>query len=179
MTDELDNELSRSLHQRAAAAPTDGRHFGDVRRRVRRRRQRHVAMGVLPAVAGVAYLGSRPVAEPTQTAGVPDTTLADALPTTTGLMSTTTWVGDEAGYRCLAASGSDLGDGWVYYSVCEVGPAMTVPYDPSVQTTVGYYEPTTTTMWLGGTTTSEPAPSLPINVPTTAVGTTSTSTTVP
>ncbi|MDP2293032.1 MAG: hypothetical protein Q8M22_17760 [Actinomycetota bacterium] len=177
MTDEFDTDLARSLQQRAAAAPTDGCHFGDVRRRVRRRRQRHVAMGVLPALAGVAYLGSRPVAEPTQTAGAPDTTWMGDPTSTTMAMSTTTWPGDEVGYRCLAESGYDLGDGWVYYSVCEAGPAMTVPYDPAVQTTLGYYEPTTTVLF--GTTTSEPEPSLPVNVPTTAVGTTSTSTTVP
>ncbi len=179
MTDELDNELSRSLHQRAAAAPTDGRHFGDVRRRVRRRRQRHVAMGVLPAVAGVAYLGSRPVAEPTQTASSPDTTWMGDPTSTMLAVTTTTWPGNVLPFRCLDTSAYDAGDGWTYYTVCEPMPEMTVPYDPSVQTTVGYYEPTTTTMWLGGTTTSEPAPSLPINVPTTAVGTTSTSTTVP
>lgn len=170
MTDEFDNDLTRSLQQRAHDVPTDGRHFGDVRRRVRRRRQRHVAMGVLPALAGVAYLGSRPVAEPTEAGSAPDSTVL-GLPTSTfdpTTATSTTWVGNVAPYRCADDSVYDSSEGWTYYTVCEQLPPMTVSIDPSNATTSTTWvgnDPTTT--MLLGTTTSQPDPSLPVNVATT------------
>lgn len=182
MTDEFDTELSRSLHQRAAAAPTDGHHFGDVRRRVRRRRQRHVAMGVLPAMAGVAYLGTRPVAdEPAQAGATPDSTVLTGLPSSTfdqnGAATSTTWPGSETTYRCREETAYLASDGWVYYTNCEQVPPSVIDGSTSVYTTVTVLDGSpTTTLWFGGTTTttttSQPVASLPVNVPTTTTSTT-------
>lgn len=166
MNDDLDQNLTDSLHRRAAGAPTDTMHFGDVRRRVRRRRQRHIALGVAPALVGVGYVATRPVAEPTQSADSVDSTWEGGPTSTTMLMATsTTWLGNELGYRCLAMSGYDLGDGYIYYDVCEAGPAMTVPYDPMATTTTMPGDSTTNVEYYP--TTSISAGSLPINVATT------------
>lgn len=160
MNDDLEQNLADSLHRRAAGAPTDTMHFGDVRRRVRRRRQRNMVLGVAPALVGVGYLATRPVADSGQAADSVDSTWMGDVSTTVPAMATsTTWLGNELGYRCLAASGYDLGDGYVYYDVCEAGPAMTVPYDESVYSTttsIEYYP-----------TTSDNGGSLPFNVATT------------
>ena len=165
MTDDLDQNLADSLHLRAAGAPTDTMHFGDVRRRVRRRRQRHLAMGVAPALVGVGYLATRPVAEPTQSADTVDSTwMGDATTTQPAMATSTTWLGDELGYRCLAMSGYDLGDGYIYYDVCEAGPAMTVPYDPTATTTTMLDHYPTSSI---APTTSDNGGSQPINVATT------------
>ena len=59
MTDEFDELIAGSLHSRAGEVPTETRGFHDVRRRVRRRRQRRMAMTSVPVLAGVAFLGSR------------------------------------------------------------------------------------------------------------------------
>ncbi len=59
MTEALDQQIAESLHNSAAQAHQRGAGFGDVRRRVRRRRQRHVAAAVVPAMLGTAWLGMR------------------------------------------------------------------------------------------------------------------------
>ena len=143
MNDDLDQNLADSLHRRAAGAPTDTMHFGDVRRRVRRRRQRHMAMGVAPALVGVGYLATRPVAEPTPSADSVDATWAGDATTTMPPMWTTTtgvWPGNVWPYRCLDESAYDARDGWTYYTVCEQMPETTVPYDSTVWTTVTIFD---------------------------------------
>jgi len=175
MNDDLDQNLADSLHRRAHEAPTDGQHFGDVRRRVRRRRQRHMAMGVAPALIGMGYLATRPVAEPTQSADSVDSTwLGDATTILPAMASSTTWLGNELGYRCLAMSGYDLGDGYIYYDVCEAGPAMTGDDLFDLQAGVPFETMDTTTMLGNYTTTIEYYPTtsdnggqLPTNVATT------------
>ncbi len=59
MTEALDQQIAESLHNSAARAPQCGAGFSDVRRRVRQRRQRHVAAAVVPAMLGTAWLGMR------------------------------------------------------------------------------------------------------------------------
>lgn len=168
MNDDLDQNLADSLHRRAAGAPTDTMHFGDVRRRVRRRRQRHMAMGVAPALIGVGYLATRPVAEPTQSADSVDSTWSgDATTTMPAMATSTTWLGNELGYRCLASSGYDLGDGYIYYAVCEAGPAMTVPFDMSATTTTMLGDYTTNVEYYP--TTSDNGGPPPTNVATTTI----------
>ena len=126
MNDDLDQNLSASLHRRAHAAPTDGMHFGDVRRRVRRRRQRHIALGVAPALVGVGYLATRPVAEPTQSADSVDTTSAGIDSTIE--VATTSWGGGNVlPFRCLDESEYDSSGGWSYFVTCEQLPPMTAP----------------------------------------------------
>ena len=92
MSDELESILAESLHQRAAHADTHGRSFGEVRRRVRRHRQRQMAVGLLPAVAGLGYLVSRPIAHDPLTAGdaagCGDTLPASTWPAWTGEATT-------------------------------------------------------------------------------------------
>jgi hypothetical protein len=59
MTEALDQQIAESLHNSAARAPQRGAGFSDVRRRVRQRRQRHVAAAIVPAMLGTAWLGMR------------------------------------------------------------------------------------------------------------------------
>jgi hypothetical protein len=58
MNDVFDTLITESLHHAAATVPHRGAGFSDVRRRVRRRRQRNVAAISLPAVFGVAAIGA-------------------------------------------------------------------------------------------------------------------------
>jgi hypothetical protein len=87
MNDAFDTLISESLHHAAATVPHRGAGFSDVRRRVRRRRQRNVVAMSLPAVLGVAAIGLH--STPRQTglqAGAGDDTApgtALAAPTTT------------------------------------------------------------------------------------------------
>jgi len=135
MNDDLDQNLADSLHRRAHEAPTDGQHFGDVRRRVRRRRQRHMAMGVAPALIGVGYLATRPIAEPTQSAASATTQLD--VPEPTMLMTPTTNYSAELPFRCLETSAYESTDGWTYFLTCEQLPPMTVPGDPTAAVNTG------------------------------------------
>ena len=93
MNDEFDSILSGSLRDRAAHADTAGRGFGDVRRRVRRRRQRHVAAGLLPGALGIGWLASRPVASDPLTPAAGDSTaclpVASTVPPPIDLVATT------------------------------------------------------------------------------------------
>ncbi len=57
---ELDLIVAECLRDRAAHATVHSRGMGDVRRRVRRRRQRQMAVGLVPAIAGVGWVVSRP-----------------------------------------------------------------------------------------------------------------------
>lgn len=60
MNDQLDRTLADALRRDAARVPGRGPGFGDVRRRVRQRRQRQVVLGTAPAVLGAAWLVTRP-----------------------------------------------------------------------------------------------------------------------
>ncbi len=71
MIDLFDQQITESLHHSAAHATPRPGSFSDVRRRVRVRRQRHVAAAVLPAVAGMAWLGMRPTTTPSGSAAAP------------------------------------------------------------------------------------------------------------
>ena len=62
MSDELESILTESLQQRAQQVGVRTHGFGDVRRRVRRHRQRQMAAGLLPAVAGFGFIVTRQVA---------------------------------------------------------------------------------------------------------------------
>ena len=62
MSDELESILTESLQQRAQQVGVCTHGFGDVRRRVRRHRQRQMAAGLLPAVAGFGFIVTRQVA---------------------------------------------------------------------------------------------------------------------
>lgn len=104
MTDLLDQQITESLRRTATHVGASRGSFSDVRHRVRARRQRHVAAAVLPAVVGMAWLGSRPTADRSGAAapgaavsvpGASDTTVdpsatssAEPMPTTTGLLTT-------------------------------------------------------------------------------------------
>jgi len=94
---EFDTLLSDGLRRRAAAAARPSRGFSDVRRRYRRRRQQQVALGLVPAVAGLGWLVTRPRADqPLQPSGgglvdCGDTTVAPTYPDTTMVSETTTW----------------------------------------------------------------------------------------
>lgn len=87
MTDTFDQQVTDSLRYRASAATTEGRGFGDVRRRVRRRRQRHIAYALTPAVAGMSYLATRAPSDGNSvqpaSAGLTDTTAHIAATSTT------------------------------------------------------------------------------------------------
>lgn len=98
---ELDLIVAESLRDRAAHATVHGRGMGDVRRRVRRRRQRQMAIGLVPAVAGVGWAVTRPMTHtplnPSGEAGPcgeTATTWLGSAPATSFPPSTTTWASD-------------------------------------------------------------------------------------
>ena len=62
-TDQFDVIVAEGLRGRAAHATVHGRGMSDVRRRIRRRRQRQMAVGLVPAVAGLGWAVTRPVAD--------------------------------------------------------------------------------------------------------------------
>lgn len=63
-TDRFDVIVAEGLRGRAAHASVHSRGIGDVRRRIRRRRQRHMAVGLVPAVAGLGWTVTRPAGHP-------------------------------------------------------------------------------------------------------------------
>ena len=94
---EFDTLLSDGLRRRAAAAGRPSHGFSDVRRRYRRRRQQQVALGLVPAVAGLGWLVTRPrTDQPLQPSGgglvdCGDATVPTYPDTTMVLLETTTW----------------------------------------------------------------------------------------
>lgn len=88
-TDRFDVIVAEGLRGRAAHASVHSRGIGDVRRRIRRRRQRQMAVGLVPAVAGLGWAVTRPVAD------TPLTPSGDAGPCgqTSSFQTTTTWDG--------------------------------------------------------------------------------------
>lgn len=93
---EFDTMLTEGLRHRAATASRPSRGFSDVRRRYRRRRQQQVAVGLVPAVAGLGWLVTRPrTDQPLQPSGGGFVDCGDAtVPTWTGTYPPTTVVGD-------------------------------------------------------------------------------------
>jgi hypothetical protein len=94
MNDAFDTLITESLHRTAATVPHRGAGFSDVRRRVRRRRQRNVAAMSLPAVLGVAAIGLHTTPRPIglQAGAADQTTPGTATtspPATTGPTPTT------------------------------------------------------------------------------------------
>lgn len=147
MTDEFDRLLEGALAARAEHAPACGG-VTDVRRRVRRRRQRTTALTVLPVLvgagAGVAWVRSSE--QPGVASGE-----TDVLSTTTDGMFTTTTTADAlSGFRC-AEGGLTAGDAeaWLYFQSCV--PYWSVGSTPA--STAPDAEPTTT-LWAGPSTES-------------------------
>lgn len=97
MSDELDTILAESLRTRAAHADTHGRGFGEVRRRVRRHRQRQMAAGLLPAVAGFGWIVTRPVADDPLRPGADPSGCGDTVPASTWPDSTVSTMSDWTG----------------------------------------------------------------------------------
>jgi hypothetical protein len=91
MNDHFDTLIAESLHRDASHASGRGAGFGDVRQRVRRRRQRNVAAMAVPAVLGVAALGMRQSPQHTgvQPGGAVGGSTSDTTGTTTRPIPTT------------------------------------------------------------------------------------------
>lgn len=121
MNDEFETMLMVALDDRAASAPRVAG-FTDVRRRVRRRRQRQSALVVLPTLVGASAVASwmraddasRISGDPSNTAET--TTPPPSAETTTSLSTRSS----ERGFRCSAA-GMLAGDAysWLYFQGCE------------------------------------------------------------
>lgn len=112
MTDDVDRLLTVALDGRAAKAPNVAG-FTDVRRRVRRRRQRQSALLVLPGLAGAGALANWVTTNDVPRIGSGDSIVpatSTSLPTQSA----------ERGFRCSAA-GLFAGDAysWLYFRGCE------------------------------------------------------------
>ncbi len=126
MTDLFDQQITDGLHRAVEGVAVPRGSFGDVRRRVRARRSRHVAAAGLPALAGLAWIGTRSAGDPNPlAAGATDSTTgsSDSTPDTapdTAVTSstelTTTSIGGSAitpqlvaGVLCIDATGQPDG----------------------------------------------------------------------
>lgn len=90
MNDPIDRLLTEGLRHRARHADTAGRGFGEVRRRVRHRRQRQMALSLLPAAAAMGWVFTRPQAgDPLQPAGGTAVDPCDFSGTVPGWVGTT------------------------------------------------------------------------------------------
>ncbi|MEN9506506.1 MAG: hypothetical protein RI958_2432, partial [Actinomycetota bacterium] len=120
MTDLFDQQITDGLHRAAAGVAATKGSFGDVRRRARARRARHLAAVSLPAVAGLAMVGLRqtPQANPLSPAAAapdPSTASSETVPdadVTSTTEPTTTSIGGSAitpqlvaGVLCIDATG--------------------------------------------------------------------------
>ena len=139
---DFDRMIEDSLRRRAGAAPLVPKGYGDVNRRIIRRRRRGATMATaavtMPALAAVGWAASRP--EPANTPVV-------ALGQTDDSLFATTVPGPgTARFRCMIPAGTD-GD-WTYYEYCESvaagidGSVVTDTFVPLTTlvppTTVGY-----------------------------------------
>ncbi len=110
---EFDRMIEDSLRRRAGAVPLVPKGYGDVNRRIIRRRRRGATMATaavtLPALAAVGWAASRPepAARPSVAGGQPDDSL----------VATTVPEPGTARFRCMIPAGAD-GD-WTYYEYCE------------------------------------------------------------
>ena len=110
---DFDRMIEDSLRRRAGEAPLVPKGYGDVNRRIIRRRRRGATMATaavtMPALAAVGWAASRP--EPANTPVV-------ALGQTDDSLFATTVPGPgTARFRCMIPAGTD-GD-WTYYEYCE------------------------------------------------------------
>lgn len=175
---ELDLIVAESLRDRAAQATVQGRGIGEVRRRVRRRRQRQMAVGLVPAMAGMGWVVTRPAPHSPLSPGG-DAAPCGQIPSSTwtpgSYPATTTWASDvtvstisyDANGNVTDPYGNPLGT----LSTGIVGPVVTdsngnyvdgygnvitVPYvtdaDGYPATTVAYQISTTAPPWTGGAT---------------------------
>ena len=135
MTDDLDQLLSVALSGRAQGAPTVAG-FADVRRRVRRRRQRHSALVVLPTLVGASALARWTSSDDAQSVVGGDSTVSE---TTNALAAPPAL---QQGFRCSDAGmlAGDV-DAWLYFQGCEaweignVAPTTTLASLEQVPTT--------------------------------------------
>ena len=161
MTDLFDQQITDGLHRAVDGIAVPRGSFGDVRRRVRARRSRHAAAAVLPAVAGMVWIGMRPSGEPNPLAAgaSTDSTTGSSEPSpdtaaTSSTEPTTTSIGGSAispdliaGVLCLDATGQSDGllSGCLEYLpdarmmkapsaiVLNDAPRFVVPLDPAYQ----------------------------------------------
>lgn len=146
MTDEFDRLLEGALAARAEGAPACGG-VTDVRRRVRRRRQRTSALTVLPVLVGAGAGGAWVRSSEQQSVA---SNGSDVLSTTTdGVVSTYPTAIGSSGFRCVAATMTAFGQGtWVHFESCEPWVLSDTP-----ASTTPDVEPTTT-LWSGPSTAS-------------------------
>lgn len=110
---EFDRLIAESLEHRAGAVPALPKSYGDVSRRIVRRRRRGASMATaavtLPAIAAVGWAAMRPDPLPTAV-GSPNGGDGDPFQTTSTALG-------GAQYRCTGEAGSD--GQWTYYQYCE------------------------------------------------------------
>lgn len=161
MTDLFDQQITDGLHRAVDDIAVPRGSFGDVRRRVRARRSRHVAAAVAPAVAGMVWIGMRPSGDPnplgadTSTGSMtgssepsPDTAVTSSTELTTTSIGGSSISPDLiAGVLCLDATGQSDGllSGCLAYLpdarmmkapsaiVLNDAPRFVVPLDPAYQ----------------------------------------------
>ncbi len=137
MTDLFDQQIADGLHRAVDGIAVPRGSFGDVRRRVRARRGRHVAAAVVPAVAGMVWIGMRP-------SGDPNPLVAGAATDSTTFSISPDLI---AGVLCLDATGQSDGslsgcleylpDAWMMMApsaiVLNDAPMFVVPLAPAYQ----------------------------------------------
>lgn len=173
MTDLFDQQITDGLHRAVDGIAVPRGSFGDVRRRVRARRGRHVAAAVVPAVASMVWIGMRPSSDPNplvagaatdSTTGssepAPDTAVTSSTVTSSTGQTTTFSISPDliAGVLCLDATGQSNGSlsGCLEYLpdarmmkapsaiVLNDAPKFVVPLAPAYQA-----EAQTLSDWLG------------------------------
>ncbi|CAB4363471.1 MAG: hypothetical protein F2681_05890 [Actinobacteria bacterium] len=161
MSDELESILTESLQQRAQQVGVRTHGFGDVRRRVRRHRQRQMAAGLLPAVAGFGFIVTRQVAhDPLSPGGAagcdtPQTTTSwlDGTPGSS-TVAPPPWTGEPTTLPMDAPYVTDA-KGRVYYldangNVVLDADGNPVPVSEPVGTTTTYFRQEATTTEVDG-----------------------------
>ena len=113
MTDELDHLLAAALAARAEYAP-GGSGFSDVRRRVRRHRQRRSALTMMPALVGAGAVAVWMRHDDGRRLG------ADGSTTTTTSGASTSVPPAATGFRCSTVGLTAAeADGWLTFQACE------------------------------------------------------------
>lgn len=119
MTDLFDQQITDGLHRAVDGFSVPRGSFGDVRRRVRARRSRHVAAAVLPTLAGLVWIGTRSAGDPNPLAAgaatesttgssetAPDTAVTSSTePTTSSIGGSAITPELVAGVLCIDATG--------------------------------------------------------------------------
>jgi hypothetical protein len=125
---ELDRIVAESLRDRAARASVQGCGLGDVRRRVRRRRQRQMAVGLVPAMAGLGWVVTRPATHTPLTPG------GDAAPC--GKIPTSTWF--PGSYPATTAPPPWTGSSTTWYTGADGNPTGTMFVSDVTVTTITF-----------------------------------------